>query len=251
MFGIKDIFTTINLMGGVVAVCLCIDGQPYWAGIAILVGYLAGDTVDGWVARKLNSANKFGAEYDTIADHMSHIIAPAAIVYTVYRDAQLVPAPWDQILAIALAGSIITAASVRHARNTVVSVSYRGVWGGLPRSVLGFTAMAYVNAGLAPYLPGGYWVGVVLIPLISAWTLTHWPFANHHFPRKHFFYVRWLVYLFFVALPLSAIFAPTFFFDIQFFFFLGYSLTAWMALTPDEHTEYRQAVRAAREAAQS
>ena len=83
MFGIKDIFTTINLMGGVVAVCLCIEGHPYAAGISILIGYAAGDMVDGWVARKLNSANQFGAEYDTISDHMSHIVAPAAIVYTV------------------------------------------------------------------------------------------------------------------------------------------------------------------------
>ena len=31
-FGIKDLFTTINLLGGVVAICLCIDGQPYWDG---------------------------------------------------------------------------------------------------------------------------------------------------------------------------------------------------------------------------
>ena len=93
MFGIKDIFTTLNLMGGVVAICLCIDGEPYWAGVAIILGYGIGDTMDGWVARKLNSANEFGSEYDTIADHTSHVIAPAAVVYTVYRDVGLVPAP--------------------------------------------------------------------------------------------------------------------------------------------------------------
>jgi phosphatidylserine synthase len=51
MFGVKDIFTTINLMGGIVAMCLCIDGQPYYAGVAVLLGYLLGDTMDGYVAR--------------------------------------------------------------------------------------------------------------------------------------------------------------------------------------------------------
>ena len=91
MFGIKDIFTTINLLGGVVGICLCIDGRPYEAGLSVMLGYLLGDTLDGYVARKLNSANQFGAEFDTIADHTSHVIAPAAIVYTVYRDVGLLP----------------------------------------------------------------------------------------------------------------------------------------------------------------
>lgn len=249
MFGIKDIFTTINLMGGVVAVCLCIDGHPYAAGLAIMIGYLGGDTLDGWIARKLNSANQFGAEYDTIADHMSHIIAPAAIVYTVYAGAELVPAPFDTILAMALAGSIIAAASIRHARNIVIPVSVRGIWGGLPRSVLGFTAMSYANAGLAPHLPGGMWVGVVLIPLLSASTLTRVPFPNHRLGRKHFLHVRILIVAFFAVMPVTLVLAPAFLWDVIFFFMFGYSLTAWMGLTPGERSAYREAVRTAREAA--
>ena len=107
MFGIKDIFTTINLLGGVVAICLCIDGEPFYAGISVMLGYLCGDTLDGYVARKLGTSNAFGAEYDTISDHLSHIVAPAAIVYTVYKDVDLLPKPWDQVLAIGLAASII------------------------------------------------------------------------------------------------------------------------------------------------
>jgi hypothetical protein len=38
MFGIKDLFTTINLMGGVVAMALCVDGKPWAAGVAVIVG---------------------------------------------------------------------------------------------------------------------------------------------------------------------------------------------------------------------
>ena len=249
MFGIKDIFTTINLMGGVVAVCLCIDGHPWAAGLAVMIGYAAGDTMDGWIARKLNSANQFGAEYDTIADHMSHIIAPAAIVYTVYAGAGLVAAPFDRILAIVLAGSIIVAASIRHARNIVVPVSFRGIWGGLPRSVLGFMAMSYANAALAPFLPGGLWLGVVLIPLMAAATLTRWPFPNHHLARKHFLHVRLLVISFFVVMPITLVLAPAFLYDVIFFFMFGYSLTSWMGLTPNERSAYREAVRTARQAA--
>ena len=148
---------------------------------------------------------------------------------------------------MALAGSVVVGASIRHARNIVRPLTFDGVWAGLPRSVHGFMAMAYVNAGLAPFLPGGLWIGVVLIPLLTVWTLTRIPFANHRFPRKHFWYVRVLVASFLILQPLSAFLAPDFFFDIFFFFVFGYSGTAWMALTPSEHETYRKAVQAVRE----
>jgi len=245
MFGIKDIFTTINVLGGVVGICLCIDGRPFEAGVAIMLGYLFGDTLDGWVARKLDSANEFGAEYDTIADHNAHIIASAAVVYTVYRDVGLLPAPWDQVLAIALAASIIVSASVRHARNIVRPVRFKGVWAGLPRSVLGFLSLAYVNAELSGYVPGGWWWGVVLIPGISIATLTYLPFANHHLGRRFPAGTRVVITLFF-ATTFGALFvAPRFMFDVLFFWLAAYCLASWMALTTPERGEFRQAVRAA------
>jgi phosphatidylserine synthase len=179
-FGVKDLFTTINAMGGVVAICLCIEGQPFWAGVAMLLGYLFGDTLDGWVARKLGTSNQFGAEYDTIADHLAHCIAPGAIVYTVYRGVDLgLPPLAQQLLAIFLGGSIMVTASIRHARNIVRPIEIKGVWAGLPRTVLGFLGVAYVNAQLAPHIIGGYWFGVVLIPLSCVVALTYLPFPSH------------------------------------------------------------------------
>ena len=246
MFGIKDLFTTINLLGGVVAICLCIDGHPYAAGVSVMIGYLCGDTLDGYVARKLGTANAFGAEYDTISDHLSHIVAPSAIVYTVYKDAGLLPQPWNQVLAIGLCASILIAVSVRHARNIVKPVEMKGVWVGLPRSVLGFWAMAYCNATLAPHAPGGWWFGVILIPALAIATLTYLPFPSHRLARKHRpgFYV---MAVFFIGGTIAAlIFKPTFFFDILFFFMAGYSLSAWMTLTPEERLEFKKIVAAAR-----
>jgi len=245
MFGVKDIFTTINVLGGAVGICLCIDGRPFEAGVAVMLGYLFGDTLDGWVARKLNSANEFGAEYDTIADHMSHCIAPAAIVYTVYKDAALLPTELlDKLLAIALAGAIIVVASIRHARNVVRPVKYKGIWAGLPRTVLGFLSIAYVNATLAAYAPGGMWIGVALIPALCVATLTYLPFANHHLGRLQFWYVRVLVALFFVTTFGILAVAPRFMFDVLFVWMVGYALTAWMGLTVQERGEFRKAVEA-------
>jgi phosphatidylserine synthase len=246
MFGIKDIFTTINVLGGVVAICLCIDGQPFAAGLAVMAGYVFGDTLDGWVARKLNSSNEFGAEYDTIADHNSHCIAPAAIVYTVYNDSALLADPLhNKILAMALASSIIIAATVRHARNVVRPVKFKGAWAGLPRTILGFFTLAYVNAALAPFGPGGLWLGVVLIPALSVSTLTYLPFANHHMARDHVWYVRFFIVLFFVTQFGILFVAPGFFFDVLLFWSIGYTTTAWMSMTAEERRDFRRAVKLA------
>lgn len=246
MFGVKDIFTTINLCGGAVAICLCIDGQPFAAGVAVMLGYLFGDTLDGWVARKLDSANAFGAAYDTIADHLAHCIAPASIVYTVYRDSDLLSWSWaNQVVAIALASSIMVAASLRHARNEVQPINYRGVWAGLPRSVLGFLSIAYVNATLAPFLPGGLWLGVILIPAMCVVTLTHLPFPSHHLARKHTWYVRLIITAFFVTTFGILLVVPRFMFDVLFVWMVCYALTGWMSLNGDERRDYRRAVQVA------
>ncbi len=241
-FGIKDIFTTINLLGGVVAICLCINGEPYWAGLSVMIGYFCGDTIDGWIARKLGTANQFGGEYDTISDHLSHVIAPAAIVYTVYKDVGLLPHPWNQVLAMGLAASIIVSVSIRHARNIVAPVNVKGVWAGLPRSVLGFWAIGYVNATLAPHAPGGWWFGVVLIPLMSLATLTYLPFPSHRIARQHRLAWRLVALLFVGGTFAALILSPNFFFDVQFFFMAGYSLSSWMGLTKDELVSYKATV---------
>ena len=252
MFGIKDIFTTINVMGGVIAICLCVEREPFWAGVAMLLGYLCGDALDGWVARKLGTANAFGAEYDTIADHLCHCIAPGAIVFTVYRDADLGLVPWAQFaLAVALGGSIMVAASIRHARNIVRPISVKGVWVGLPRTVLGFIAVAYVDSRLAPYAIGGMWLGVVLIPLLCVATLTYWPFANHHGLRAHFGYVRVLIALTFLSTIGVLVLYPEFVFDVFFFWMFGYAAGSWIALTPGERARYREAVTAGLAAAEA
>ncbi|MBA3819557.1 MAG: CDP-alcohol phosphatidyltransferase family protein [Deltaproteobacteria bacterium] len=250
MFGIKDIFTTINLLGGIVGICLCIDGRPYEAGVAVMAGYLFGDTLDGYVARKLGTANQFGAEFDTISDHTSHVIAPAAIVYTVYKDVGLFPAPWDQLIAIALAASLILAVSVRHARNIVAPVEYKGVWVGLPRSVLGFWAIAYCNATLARELPGGWWIGIVLIPAMGIATLTYLPFPSHRLGRSHRWYLRYLIFpTFFGSLGAGIVVWPEYLFDIVFFWMAGYAFTGWLSLDRDELRAYAVEVAAAKQRA--
>jgi phosphatidylserine synthase len=246
MFGIKDLFTTVNLMGGVVGICLCIAGKPFEAGVSIMLGYLFGDTLDGWVARKLNTANEFGSEYDTISDHLSHVIAPAAVVFTVYRKADLLPAPYNDVLAGFLCACIIVSVSIRHARAIVQPITYKGIWTGLPRSVLGFIAIGYCNAALAPSLPGGMWIGVALIPIACIATLGYWPFPNHHLVRGHWWFVNVAVWAFLLSSAVMIFWKPRYAFDVIAFWTIGYSLFSWLSLTAEERLKHRNAVRVAR-----
>ncbi|HWO22295.1 MAG TPA: CDP-alcohol phosphatidyltransferase family protein [Kofleriaceae bacterium] len=242
MFGVKDLFTTINLLGGVIAICLCVDGRPYEAGLAVILGYFLGDTMDGYVARKLGTANEFGAEYDTISDHTAHVIAPAIIVYTVYKDARLLAAPWDQVLAMGLAASLVVSVSIRHARNIVAPVEFKGVWAGLPRSVLGFIAIGYCNSSFAASAPGGWWVGVVLMPLMGIATLTYLPFPSHRLGRSHHWYVKVMIAVFLATTLYALLFDRALLFDVFTFWMAGYSLTGWLSLTRDERARYRRVV---------
>lgn len=243
-FGIKDIFTTINAMGGVVAICLCIEGEPFWAGVSMLLGYLFGDTLDGWVARKLGTSNQFGAEYDTIADHLAHCIAPGAIVYTVYRGVDLgLPPLAQQLLAIFLGGSIMVTASIRHARNIVRPIEIKGIWAGLPRTVLGFLGVAYVNAELAPHILGGYWFGVAMIPASCVAALTYFPFPSHRMSRTHHSWVRFFILAAFLTTIVLGVLYPRFVFDILWFWMAGYSIGSWASMTSEEREVYFAEVR--------
>ena len=243
MFGVKDLFTTINLLGGVIAICFCIDGRTYEASLAVVLGYFLGDTMDGYVARKLGTANEFGAEYDTISDHTAHVIAPAVIVYTVYKDARLLASPWDQVLAIGLAASLVVSVSIRHARNIIAPVEFKGVWAGLPRSVAGFIAIGYCNSSFAATAPGGWWVGVVLMPAMAIATLTYLPFPSHRLGRSHHWYVQIVICMFLASTGYAMFFDRSILFDVITFWMVGYALTGWLSLTRDELARYRSVVR--------
>jgi phosphatidylserine synthase len=250
MFGIKDLFTTINVLGGAFAIFLCVEGKPLEAGLAVILGYLLGDALDGWVARKLRSANAFGAEYDTIADHLAHTIAPAAIVYTVYAQSSLLAgATANKLLGAALGASIMIASSVRHARNVVKPVHYKGVWAGLPRTVLGFLVIGFSLSVTVQHVPQLLWAGVLLVPLLSVATLTRLPFLNHHLPRPFFGYVRFLIVVTFASLMGALIFYPRAMFDLLFVSMAAYSLGSFVALTPEERSAYRRAVDKLQESA--
>ena len=236
MFGVKDLFTALNALAGVAALALCAEGRWLWASYAVMAGYAA-DMVDGRVARALREANRFGAEFDTAADFVTQAVAPALIVYLVYRDAAAglgLSARSAQALGAVLAAVLIVPACARYARRNVRPVAIDFAWIGLPQTVASFVALGFVNSTAVRLVPGGLWAGVALIPALAALELSNLPFKNHRGRRRNFPVVRVLIGGFVVTSAATFLFAPRFAWDVLLFWTLGYVVNAQLALTPWE-----------------
>lgn len=76
---LPSVVTFANLACGVLALVMASDGELWYAGALILVGYLL-DALDGILARRLGVASDFGIQLDSIVDIVSFGAAPAVLV---------------------------------------------------------------------------------------------------------------------------------------------------------------------------
>ncbi|HET6150723.1 MAG TPA: CDP-alcohol phosphatidyltransferase family protein [Polyangia bacterium] len=246
MFGVKDLFTTVNVLSGVVGIYYCIHQRPLAASFSFLVGY-AGDAIDGTVARLTRSGNRFGAEYDAAADFVAQAVAPAFVVYTLYAGASDrlgISTRAADLLGIVLAAILVVVSSIRQARNAVRPVAIDFAWIGLPRNVASFLILGYTNSVLWTRVPGGLWWGVPLVLAIAWAELSPLPFMNHH-GRRQLWWAKLGAIAFFTTTPIAAIFFTRYAWDLVFFWILGYSTLSWTAMSADERRLVREAVRAA------
>jgi CDP-diacylglycerol--serine O-phosphatidyltransferase len=82
---IKDIATLIGSACGFFAIILTISNyHAYRLAMAMIFIAIISDTLDGYIARKLNQANEFGKELDSLSDFFAFGIAPAIISFSIY-----------------------------------------------------------------------------------------------------------------------------------------------------------------------
>jgi len=82
---IKDIATLIGSACGLFAIVLTISSyHEYRLAMAMIFIATISDTLDGYIARKLNQANEFGKELDSLSDFFAFGIAPAIITFSIY-----------------------------------------------------------------------------------------------------------------------------------------------------------------------
>lgn len=77
---LPNLFTTISLFLGFLAIVSGIKGHFSSGAIAILVAMIA-DALDGRIARITNSQSDFGAQYDSISDMVAFGLAPSLVMY--------------------------------------------------------------------------------------------------------------------------------------------------------------------------
>ncbi|MHA1767624.1 MAG: CDP-alcohol phosphatidyltransferase family protein [Promethearchaeota archaeon] len=82
---LKDIATLLGSLCGFFAIFLSISSyHAYRLAMAIIFLGIVLDTLDGYIARKLNQANEFGKELDSLSDSFAFGIAPAIVTFVVY-----------------------------------------------------------------------------------------------------------------------------------------------------------------------
>jgi CDP-diacylglycerol---serine O-phosphatidyltransferase len=207
--------------------------------MALLLGYLLGDTLDGPVARMTKTSNKFGSELDTATDHFTQAIAPAVIVYAAYARGG------HSTTGVVLMGLIVACATIRQALFSVAKMGDPLMYCGLPRTVSGYGAMAYVLSHLFFDLnPVRYGVGAVVIAAFSLLNLLPIPYMTHRGGRRMQTHVQLLVFSFLVT-PVAAFFvAPRYVFDVLFFWMLGYTAGGWIPIYPAEKQAFYARYRA-------
>ncbi|HEY4186932.1 MAG TPA: CDP-alcohol phosphatidyltransferase family protein [Polyangia bacterium] len=237
-FGVKDLFTLVNLMGGVVGIHFVLTGQLAWAGYALLLGYLLGDSLDGAVARLTHTSNRFGGEFDTATDHFVQAIVPGIIAYAVYARAG------HPTLAIVLLSAVVGCATIRQAMFSVATLGDPLMYCGLPRTISGYASMAFVlSRWFTVHGDIAIPIGAILVPLLALMGLLPIPYMTHKGVRRMQLYVKFLVAGFLVT-PVAALFvAREYTFDILFVWTAGYAAFGWFPLTAEEKRSFFERYR--------
>ena len=236
--GVKDLFTLINLLGGVAGVYFVLDGRAEVAGVAVLAGYLFGDTLDGVVARATGTANRFGTEFDSITDHLTQAIVPGIIVYAVYAGRG------HRALGFALMAILMACGTIRHALFSVAKLDNPLTYCGLPRTISGYASMSLVLSRWFLHAGGpAIGVGAVVIAGLAVAGLLPIPYMTHRGTRRMQTYVKLLVLCFLVTPVIAFFVRRDVMFDMLFVWTIGYTLGGWWPLRPDERKAFFERYR--------
>lgn len=125
---LPSIFTLGNLVFGLIAIYLIIEGEPTTGAAFIIVGMLL-DGLDGRIARYLGVSSEFGKELDSLSDMVTFGVAPAFVTYTLALNE-------FGIVGIAIAFIFPLAGAIRLARFNVIDVT-DGFFIGMPITMAG------------------------------------------------------------------------------------------------------------------
>lgn len=87
LFTLPNMLTLANLMAGVLAIIATLNYHDYETALWLIVAAAIFDFFDGFVARLLNQQSPLGVELDSLADDVTFGVAPALVMFDLYRGA--------------------------------------------------------------------------------------------------------------------------------------------------------------------
>jgi phosphatidylserine synthase len=140
---------------------------------------------------------------------------------------------------------VITCATIRQALFSTAKMGDPLMYCGLPRTVSGYAGMAYVLSHFFFAMnPARHLVGALLISAFSLLNLLPIPYMTHRGKRKMQLHVRLLVLSALVTVLGSVFVARIYVFDVLFFWMLGYTVTGWIPIYPEEKRAFYARYRA-------
>ena len=83
---LKDYITLTGTTLGILALICAVIGSRFFIswGFFLITISLGTDLLDGYIARKTGTVNKFGIELDSLSDSLTFGIAPAVLIYQAF-----------------------------------------------------------------------------------------------------------------------------------------------------------------------
>ena len=179
----KDYVTAGNFLCGFGSALFAMKGDLVMAGL-MMPAAMFFDAMDGLVARLTHRHNRFGGEFDNVADHMSYGVAPAFLLFSAYQGVFQGELKLPQTLAIALAflvGAVpLFFASLRFARFNTYHYDVPGYWLGVPRPATAFALAALINSHVFAHSLEARLACIGLVVLFGILNASTFPYLNHH-----------------------------------------------------------------------
>lgn len=163
---LSDIVSLLNMLSGFLSIILSINGYLEYATIAMFFSLLF-DSVDGWVARKINRNDQygFGKNIDSLSDVVSFGVSPAILFYSISKTIPNSP----EILVIGVCMLMVACGVLRLTRYNAINdhIDFKGFIG-FPIPGIGVILGSY-------YLTGAFniYIGLVLMIITSLFMISN------------------------------------------------------------------------------
>ncbi|MFH1073389.1 MAG: CDP-alcohol phosphatidyltransferase family protein [Nanoarchaeota archaeon] len=201
------------------------------ASVMILLGGFF-DQLDGMVARWTKTGNRFGYEFDLVADLIIYSVAPAILIFFMFS-------AYNTYYALVISLFPLIFGCIRLARFNVKKIEYPGYWIGLTRPGVALFIVAFLNSHLFTIYTS-YLLGGVCILLVSILNISFIPYIGHH--KRKFSLWQKAIFLLMLAILAIAIFFGLFW-DVLFVYVILYLLSPAYLIPTKERVKIHRFIK--------